>query len=452
MISDKLSELIQEDENNAADEEEQLKKLISDHYGKNFDDLSYEEVMEVYKELNPYGPVLGDEQENKKTCSFSYTNYRMDFARQYNMTGLIGFLFRMVMEHKVPEGIPTVDLDEYQENPSIANAPENIKDEKTLKMYQEFHDTMEERVFIHNFLKKWFKYNPDEHVRSSYRSNKEDPSRRKINTENAKLATNKKNSIKKVSKKDYEAKAEELDYTPNEDEKHMLENTPPHDTHVRLQRYMNEHHEVIQQCVKDIYDNSPDLDIAINIYGEFPSQAEADKFKQENMSQVIAGVHNVNSNRWALLGPYQENRERVDFYNKHTEVLKAMLDRRAEDEPTAVDIMKKHIKKKKKQNIKEAGPDSKVFKKWIKQNKPDIDKMGGEHVNVSDNEDECGDDEVEVNVFTLNDGGRDMKIHKIYNKAEKPPEEKKETKRRLTPSELNAGVENAANVTVAEFN
>ena len=94
------------------------------------------------------------------------------------------------------------------------------------------------------------------------------------------------------------------------------------------------------------------------------------------MTKVIAPITNIQLNKWALLGSYRENRERVDFYNQHTEVLKEMVDQRERDSHIASDIMKKRIKMKKAANVEEAGPDDKEFIRYLKKNKPQVSKLG----------------------------------------------------------------------------
>jgi L-fucose isomerase-like protein len=81
------------------------------------------------------------------------------------------------------------------------------------------------------------------------------------------------------------------------------------------------------------------LDLAINIYDIHKNKEEAEKFKQDNINKICTALTNVQSNRWVLMGPYTKNMQRVDFHNKHNEILKSMLDKQAEDEALREDIV-----------------------------------------------------------------------------------------------------------------
>jgi len=256
------------------------------------------------------------------------------------------------------------------------------------------------------------------------------------------LALERTNTIRKEGVKEgfTQATVEDLDHKPDGPvEKAVFNHIPSFDYFAKFNRFMEEHHEILQQCTYDLHGSRPDVDFSLCVYDVHKTKTEADAFKKKNADHVIAGITNIDKNRWVLMGSYLQNRERVDFINDKTAILKSMMDKRKEDEPTMRDILKKKVKNAKKKNIAEAGPDDKEFVDYIKKNKPDIAKLGGEHITADKPEKDefteevgdCPEDLVEVNVFDLRDGGKSMKVRKIYNPVEAPAdreaeEEKKE--------------------------
>lgn len=394
-----------------------------------------EEIKTYYNQINPNGAVIPDNEiglENVDTddmpnFSFSYTNYRMEFAQNYATCGAIAFLHRAANEYKVPAEVPTYEIEDFLADPTIADPSDHITDERLIKMYAENKENMKERVIIHNFLQYAYGFDPDKHVRSSYKSNKADPTRRRPNTTAARQAVDSKNCIRKERTNDREGTSADQDYKidPNDPvEKGCFNTIPPVEYFTRFNRFNQEHHEQLLQVTNDLYGSTPDIDFGLCIYEKHKNRQESKEFNKIHEKDVVASITNIDQNRWAIMGPYRQNRQKVEFFNSNTEILKAMMDKRAEDEPVAADIMKKQIKNKKAKNVAEAGPDAPEFTKWVKANKPDIASMGGEHVTDSkDSDDEkgtCPDGQVEINVFNIQDGGKGMSVHKIYNPVEAP--------------------------------
>jgi hypothetical protein len=61
---------------------------------------------------------------------------------------------------------------------------------------------------------------------------------------------------------------------------------------------------------------------------------------------------------WSFLGAFKKNREKIEFYNKNTSILKSILDRHTEDKKLGEDLMQKRVKKEKAKNIAKYGPDA----------------------------------------------------------------------------------------------
>lgn len=417
-ITNELNELMNEFA------QEDVRKQKMEEFIKNCPEDKLEELL---KAVNPYGPVSAVKSGDEEMVSISYTNLRMEYAKRLAAVSLVAFMTRMIKEYKLPEEVPPVDPADFIENPSLMDAPAHIKDPSVLAKWAEARETMSERVVIWKFFQNIFQFDPDRHVASALQTNKKDPERATVPATAAvrTAVSAKKNSIRSsVARQAWEVTPDELkesDKPTSEVEKAAFETIPPHDMFAKWDRYTEEHYEEIQSATKHVYGCVPDVDFLVIAYDAHKTKAEAQKFKDTHMDRVVAPITQIRKNRWAILGPYRENRERVDFLNRHTEVLKEMIDQRERDSHVATDIMKKRIKTKKAENIKEAGPDDKAFRRYIKANKPSVAGLGGEHVNQGDeSDDECPEDAVEVNVFTVGQGGREMSVHKIYNPVEGP--------------------------------
>ena len=90
-----------------------------------------------------------------------------------------------------------------------------------------------------------------------------------------------------------------------------------------------------------------------------------------------------------------------------------------------MELMQKTIKRKKKKNIEEEGPEAEGFKEWRKQNST-LKSMGA--LEVDPNEDDCPPDAVEIGVFRVNAKDGSIKQDELYTQAEAPKfmEEKNE--------------------------
>ncbi len=399
--------------------------------------LPEDQLLETLKKINPYSVTLPVHEGESESVSISYTNMRLEFMKRLVTTSMIGFLMRSLKEYKVPDEVPPVEIADYVADPAVAATPDTITDARLKAKYEEYRENMPERIAIWEFLKNIFEFDPDRHVAAALQTNTADPERKTPDTESTRRAVAaKRNAIREAdARQDYEIqnaddlkKRAEADATSqsgvatSEIAKEAFAMVPPLDTFARYDLYLESHYDEFIDCTKRLYGIQPDVELCLIVYDKHDNKEEAKKFKDKYIDQVIAPITNIAKNRWVALGPYRQNRERVDFFNRHTEILKEMLDQRERDSHIATDIMKKRIKKKKAENVSEAGPDDREFRRYLKANKPAIARMGGEHVTdmKEEDDDECPKDAVEVNVFTLGDGGREMKVHKIYNPVEQP--------------------------------
>jgi len=361
-------------------------------------------------ETNPYKkPVYNGASKQHRMLGFYTIPLNEKYAGRFAMTSLIGFIYRMLDEYEPPtEYISEKDYDfskkfevlakaleykltcekydnliaeasatssEENETEIIANKIKKQKyimsknydvnkeavlteEYKKLKplyknarelMYEEVDLSPEQVEELHNQVKKelnisitaeehyadlrdtiqafldlYLRYNPDEHVRAAYKPNYEDPKRRLIN----------------VAKET----APELTILP------------PDDTFARWNRYTEANYECLRQATDDIYCEKADFEFAIAPLEVFsgPTKEEAmekyEVFKTKYANELEVELRAVDFGNWSLLGPWQQNREVMDFYNENTELLKRIIEQAKEDSRVGQKLMTKRTKKEKKKS------------------------------------------------------------------------------------------------------
>lgn len=418
------------------------------------DNLTDEQVTELRKKLNPYGRTI--EGSGKYTC-ISITNLSEQYRKRFLMTALIGFLYRQVDEYCVDDGEQPCPMDNYEEfmkryTESEKKALESKKwlyefnkatektDEKDLSIKQkalrlenikniERGEGFKKRLIVRQFIDSLFKFNPDVHVRSSYSDNPLDPERVRPST---------------VSKKSQDSEKAESTVPPEEAKIRAnsmhVKHIPPSDTFHRLDYYIDSNYEEIRNAVTDLYSEKPDLEFAINPYEQFDNLDDAERYVQKHKDEIITDVLTLTNGKWNLCGSFKKNRERVNFYNEKTAVIEEIFKQIEVDKKLGADMMRKRVKRKKKQNIKESGADPKEFSQYKKDFPSAVEQMGAENVSRDYKEpstketfkvhEECPYDAIQVDVFDFRKGGQSVKKSEFFTQAEKPekPELAKEQK------------------------
>jgi hypothetical protein len=141
---------------------------------------------------------------------------------------------------------------------------------------------------------------------------------------------------------------------------------PPADVFYHFGRYLTNHHEHIRDTVAALYSEKPDFEYAVIYYGSFGSEEEAREYRIKHEAEFRAATFTVSNRGITLLGPFKQNRERVDFYNKHTDILKQMMEQMELDHKLGKDLMEKAVKREKIKNIAQVGPDQKGLKDYVK--------------------------------------------------------------------------------------
>jgi hypothetical protein len=464
--------------NNKLSISEEIENLLNNINDEQLANLNADEINELRKKLNPYGRTI---QGSDKYLNFSITLIRDEYMKKLYTTAMIGFLFRMCDEWKVPPGVPVTTVEDYLEDNTKINTPDMIKngsDKNAIADY-EFNKTwMEKRIHVYEFLEEIFQFNPDEHVRSAYRPNRKDKTRKPVETSSGKIAidhlkkterefaiteneyeiANKENipKFKKVTIKGKDGKTktilrkeqsdtkqtenkqtdtkqtenkqsdtkqsdnkqtENKDFDPNCSDK-VRSIIPPHDTFGRYTRYIKENYEQLRDAVKDLYCEKPEYELAINPYSWHDTSDDAEAFKKKHAKEVITEVFTAHSGKWNLFDSFKEQRENVNFYTEDTIILEEMVKQIERDEKLGRDLMEKRKTIAKKKNIIENGPHAESFNAW-KQNNPFAQQFQKTDNQKSD-EEIMDEDVVQVDVWKIAKGGLELTKDKFYSQAEAP--------------------------------
>ena len=441
---------------------EELDRCLEELKNDDYEKLPKEHILKLKKDVNPLGRTI---QGADAYLNFSIINIQLEYYKKFITTAMIGFLNRMNDEWKVPEGVPVIPVYDYLNDKSLLDTPKHTLEsaDSNAKADYEFNRKwMEKRIIVKEFLEEMFQFNPDEHVRSAFRPNHADKTRKPIETPAAKLA------VKHLLKTSKEFKAKEELYTEPTDEqrntrtilkkvkgkngkvkeivktvpdaplnnaKHttpiekdsMVDPTlpstvrnmiPPHDTFGRFTMYHKENLETLREAVADLYCDKPDKELAINPYSWHSTLEDAEMFKKKHSGEVLAEVFTAHSGKWNLFDSFKIVRDSVNFYNDQTIILEEMVKQHERDERLGQDLMKKRVEKAKKKNDIISGPDAESFSKWKAQNS-ELTSMGALNTNDMASSD-CPADAVEVPVWRIAKGGLEITKDRFYSQAEAP--------------------------------
>lgn len=442
---------------------QELNDLLNELNEESIAEMDYEELMEYRKKLNVYGRTI---EGSDKYVAFSFSNLQEQYMQRLLMTGMVGFLNRMCDEWHVPDGIPVVPVYEYAKDPSkITSFADDWKITNQLaEDIEENKRWMEKRLVVKEFLEEMFQFNPDDHVKSAHKPHRKDIDRKIIDTPAANLA------LEHYKKKDLKFREQILEFDrvqqliemnksihPNQEcsnehlnemvvhklvlpehhysimnfekwsdeDKNLLrtacEMIPPQDTFHRFRTYFEGNYDKVREAVLHLYCDKPDFDIAINPYGVYDSREDANEFQKKHKDEVIADIIIADTGKWNFFAPFAKVRESTKYYNSHTYVLESMAEQMESDAKMGGELMKKRVQKQKARNVIRDGPDHPSFEKWKKQNSS-LAGLGAIEVNNKESmaDDECGHDEIQIDVFRLSQGGLKMEKNRIFVEAEAP--------------------------------
>ena len=323
-------------------------------------ELSDEQAIEVDKYLNPYGATIYG--EDKYTC-VSFTNLKEKYMQRLLLTGLIGFTYQMSREYEIDDEdldeeykgqLNKDDYYEYTEHPDKKNKDFVIQFEKNLYKEIKYEYVMEklskkdseEETKESEEKSEWtllniekFKLSEDEELelRNKVNMTLEDKLKPNKFFNNEKYLEKKYELIKLQSEKEQKIinkflnrlfKYDPKDHTVSAfNEKHndpervksnsnkFIEIIPPNDTYGRFQYYYDVNYEELREAVHYLYNEKPDIEVALNIYDTFSTVDECNEYINKNKDKVITNIMTLTNYKWNLLGPFKQNRERITFYN-----------------------------------------------------------------------------------------------------------------------------------------
>jgi hypothetical protein len=141
------------------------------------------------------------------------------------------------------------------------------------------------------------------------------------------------------------------------------DHTPPQDTFHRWGYYTEVNYEELRTITEALYPERPDLDWALALWDVFEGTAESvdAAFRahcQRWQEEVPSAIKALEFGSWSLLADFKENRSKIEFYNRNTEVLKRILDRHADDKRIGAELMRNRVRQTKARNIAADGPDA----------------------------------------------------------------------------------------------
>lgn len=341
--------------------EEQLSNLDvddKDSISALIEQIGEAELKDEYKNLNPYGRMV--EGSDKYSC-FSFINLREEYMTKLLTTSMIGFIYRMCDEYNVPDTAyikPAFELKEEDFRDVSTELPEDYAPGTAT---EEPKANQKRRLIIREFLDTIFQYNPDIHVRSAHTPNPSDPERKPLNLRrrknNQKGPTRRAKQARNKFKPEFVRKKDDgRPPDPKDVEDFTRRVIPPADTFARFARYRDSNYEELRDAVKDIFGLKPDLETALCIYkGDFSSEKKASEFIETHRDNMVVDIMAAKNSSWILLGPFKQNRDRINYYNENVRVLQQIIEQREADLKMGKQLTMKRISNKRKQNEKETG-------------------------------------------------------------------------------------------------
>jgi hypothetical protein len=197
---------------------------------------------------------------------------------------------------------------------------------------------------IQTFLDEYFVFNPDTHVQCAYKPNYEDPLRTPLEMD----------EHRQITEKEYERSL-----------------VPPDDTFFRWNRYTENNYEELRQATDDIYAEKSDFEfdiVPLEIFEGPNAKEEMEAFNRKYADEVEADILGSTFGQHNLMGSWAQNREKRDFYNENTEIIKRILDENEESQKFGRKLNKQRAEKKKAENIKETGPHATGFSDYKQSN------------------------------------------------------------------------------------
>lgn len=205
---------------------------------------------------------------------------------------------------------------------------------------------------------------------------------------------------------------------------------PPVNVFHHFDRYLSNHYEQLREAVHVLYNDKPDIEYAVCYHDTFNTEEDAKNWRIMHENKFITAVFGICNGKWTLMGPFKQNRDRIDFYNKNTEIIKRMFEQMESDQRLGADLMKKRVAIEKEKSIKANGLDDPQLEQY-RQALGTIESLGAKKVlskeekakleeayRVKESE-EVPENAIQVDYFGTDSEGKFVK-NKFYTQAEAP--------------------------------
>jgi hypothetical protein len=446
------------------------RELIDNPYDK-LNELGVEEITELKKYINPLGTIVA----SKKSCTvLSVFNMNEAYRKKLITTALIAFTYRLIEEYEPELELAKVDKSKMDSEEKAARRKEII-------------DTT--RTIVREFFNRHFSYDVDKHVRAAHKKQdvaatlekhhakfaetrqSGDAVEEKMEKSPEKLFMFLKNNTlltqslltqitetmttinttmiddsldfadKKAILIRSQSKLEMLNTEfkklsepmSKADTAYGLMVNPPIDLFYHFDRFMSNHYEQLREMTDVIYTERADIDDIVINYDSFEGAdcvEQAKEFVAQHDGEFKQEPLIIENNGITLLGPFKENKAKINYYNKNTAILKEMTEQVEMDQKLGKDLVEKRVKDKKKKNIEENGPDGAGLAAY-RDAMSNIERLGGKkgltqqeqeeyHKALTIKEDlDVPDGAIQTDVFYTDENG-EMKRKKLYTQAEKP--------------------------------
>ncbi len=379
------------------------------------DSLDIGQITELRKDINAVTPVFTEE-----ACFANITlvNNRDSYFRALHTTALIGFLFRQAHTYE-NEAQRTAEMHKCTNllkdmEPGTEEYATTLKNRDTAIE----NNNKIARDYVMKFLLQVFAYDPDRHVRSAHLSDagatilnqreKQDNLYKRVNvalTTAPEIAERLKSSAEPAHVYTKHALMSGYNYIteasshivainnavcsdlPLDDQlgilvknhagleaisadlKKLVEPLSIADTAASLRvppsaevfyhfdRYLQNNYEELRTITDVMYPYPRDVEFSLTLHSIHNDAAEAAEYVDLNSQSFSLPIQTISSNGTTLCGPFKQNREKIKYYGKNTQILEEMVKAQEAGAKLAADMVKKTVSREKKKNIEEAGAD-----------------------------------------------------------------------------------------------
>ena len=144
------------------------------------------------------------------------------------------------------------------------------------------------------------------------------------------------------------------------------ENVPPVDTVFKFNYYMAVNFEAIRAVTNALYVDRPEFDMGVRALKYFHGTEEEVKKQFERYTQEVQNINfggdiqliTIGDPLPTMLGDFKTNRDRISFYNNNTKILEEILSKYEEDAVMGKKLMQKRVTTGKAEQIRKEGPDA----------------------------------------------------------------------------------------------